>query len=168
MKRRLLLAVGAVVVLAVLAVWLMRWREMRKREEHAAKVLPDLHDEAFAAADKCDAADQSLRSTMAVGTARFGFYARTDRPRLAQTLTEVVQPIISSRQTACEHARTLLGMYVHDSPTLDHEAIARLARVHAHLAHLEALAAEMQATSKAIADGATDDELDRHFDRLRR
>ena len=165
--KRLLLAGGIVAAIAIAAVGVLRWRETRKREEYAAKVLPEQHDEAFVAADECEAGARSLRPTMAVATSRFSFYVTTDRRLLAKDLADVVTPIISSRQTACEHARSLLEIYMRTSPVLDTVAIARLAHVHAHILRLEGLAAAMQATRDAITAGATDDELRRHLMRLR-
>ncbi len=165
--KRGLIAVGIVAVIAVAAVAILRWREMRKREEYAAKVLPEQHDEAFVAAMECEEADKSLQPTMTVGTARFGFYPSMDRKRVAQTLADTITPIISTRQTTCEHARTLLEIYINSSPYLDAVAVAKLAHVHAHLIRLASLASAMQSTRDAIMAGASDEELRRHFERLR-
>jgi hypothetical protein len=165
--KRLFIAVGVVAVIAVTTVGVLRWREMRKREEYAARMLPEEHADAILAAGVCDTAIKSLTSTMTLGTARFGFYLTSDRRRLAQALGDVVTPILSSRQTACEHARTLLELYIQHSPSLDADAVGKLARTHAHLTRLAALAAAMQATRDAITAGASDDELRRHFERLR-
>lgn len=165
--KRWFIAVGVVAVIAVATVGILRWREMRKREEYAARMLPEEHADAMVAAGVCDAGLKSLTSTMALGTARFGFDLTTDRRRLAQTVTDVVTPILSSRQTACEHARTLLDLYIQHSPTLDADAIVKLARTHAHLTRLAALAAAMLSTRDAITAGAGDDELRLHFERLR-
>lgn len=165
--KRVLIAIGVVAVIAVATVGILRWREMRKREEYAARMLPEEHADAVVAANVCDAAVKSLTPTMALGTARFGFSPTKDRRRLAQNVADVVTPILSTRQTACEHARTLLELYIEHSPRLDTDAVIRLSRTHAHLARLAALAAAMQATRDAITAGATDDELSRHFERLR-
>ena len=165
--KRAIIAVAVVAVIAVAAVSVLRWREERKREEYAAKMLPDQHDQAFIAATDCDVADQSLKPTMAVGTAGFAFSPMNDRKHLAKTLADTITPIISTRQTTCEHARTLLEIYINNSPALDTIAVAKLARVHAHLIRLERLAAAMQATRDAITAGAPEEELRRHFERLR-
>jgi hypothetical protein len=165
--KRGIIAVVVVAVIAVAAVGVLRWREEQKRAEYAAKMLPDQHDQAFIAASDCDVADQSLQPTMTVGTARFGFTLLNDRKQLAKTLAETITPIISTRQTTCEHARTMLEIYISNSPALDAVAVAKLARVHAHLLRLASLAAAMQATREAITAGASDDELRRHFERLR-
>lgn len=156
-----LLLLGAVTVV-------LRWRYARQKEERAAEHLPEVRAQAFHAAELCDSAIGSLSSTMTTGMANFGFYLATDRERLARTLTDVVEPVISSRQGACGEAKTWLEIFIRDSPTLDAFAMPRLMRANAHLARLAALEHELDATRDAIARGATDDELRAHFARLRR
>jgi hypothetical protein len=163
-----LLGVAIALVLLGAVTVVLRWRYQHQKVEHAAERLPELRAEAFKAAKLCDDVDESLAPTMAMGMSKFGFYLATDRKRVAETLTTVAEPVISSRQIACNDAKTSLELFIEQSPTLDAFAMPRLMRANAHLARLDALERELDATRAAIAAGASDAELREHFARLRR
>jgi len=163
-----LLGVAIALVLFGAVTVVLRWRYQHQETERAAERLPELRAEAFKAAKLCDDVDESLTPTMTMGMANFGIYLATDRQRLANTLSTVIEPVINSRQMACNDAQASLELFIEKSPTLDAFAMPRLMRTHAYLARLDALEHELHATLDAIGHGASDDELRAHFARLRR
>ncbi|HEX5062328.1 MAG TPA: hypothetical protein VFV99_23315 [Kofleriaceae bacterium] len=168
MIKSALLGVAIALVLFGAVTVVLRWRYQHQQEERAAERLPELRAEAFKAAKLCDSVvDESLAPAMAMAMSKFGFYLATDRKRLSETLTTVVEPVISSRQMACSNAKTSLELFIEKSPTLDAFAMPRLVRAHAHLVRLDALEHELDATRDAIDHGANDAELLAHFARLR-
>ena len=120
---------GAAIALALIAVVIvaLRWHYQRGLEQRAAERLPDLQDEAWAAARQCrsvaESAEEVVRNQTGNGTRR----------------SEYVAQGVGARADVCSEAVTKLEIYIEASPTLDAAAIQRLMWAQANARYLEHL-----------------------------
>jgi hypothetical protein len=165
--RKLIIAITITVAVLIAAMGFIAYKQVQGQTTGNLEVVSAERREGRQLFHMCEGAVDSTIAGVGTGTSHFPEYFDTDRAKAKQVLVDVVIPVVTSREFACETAQTDVAHVRKAAATPDTFMDDAAPVIDAQLARLKKIHANGDALAKALDANAPVDELRTKLDAFR-
>ena len=165
--RKLVIAITVTVAVIIAAMGFIAYKQVRSQTTANLEVVSAERSEGRQLFHMCEGAVDSTIAGVQTGTTKFFEYFNTDKAHAKQVLVDIVMPVVTSREFACETAQTDVAHVRKAATTPDKFMDDAAPVIDAQLARLKQIHANGEALAKALDANAAVDELKAKLDAFR-
>jgi len=165
--RKLVIAITITVAVVIAAMGFIAYKQVQGQTAGNLEVVSAERSEGRQLFHMCEGAVDSTIAGVQTGTTKFFEYFNTDKAHAKQVLVDVVIPVVTSREFACETAQTDVAHVRKAATTPDKFMDDAAPVIDAQLARLKQIHANGDALAKALDANAPVDELKTKLDTFR-